>query len=412
MQKRLIMIYFKCHIRRFSFYEEVIMSEKRKDKKGRVLKEGESQRSDGSYQYRYTDIKGKRKYVYAPTLKELRDKEAEIHKVVFDNGLNYCAGEITVLELVEKYLKQKQGMRYNTQINYGFVLGVLKDEEFAYRQIRTVKKSDVKEWFIKLKSDGRRYSTIQSIRGVLRPAFEMAVEEDILKKNPFAFKLTDIVPDDTIERVPLTEEEEKRFLDYLKEDKCRIRYYDPVVILLGTGMRISELCGLTIHDIDFARRRVHVERQLVRTKHCEYYLEKPKTESGERYIPMSDDVYQAFKRVLRDRVKPKVEVVVGGKSGFLFLDKDEKPKVAGHFEHALKRIVDKYNKTHFDQLTVTPHILRHTFCTKLARAGMPVKELQYLMGHSDVGTTLRIYTHLDYDAAAQSFQKFSAIAGI
>jgi len=85
------------------------MSEKRKDKKGRVLKEGESQRSDGSYQYRYTDIKGKRKYVCAPTLQELREKEMEIHKVVFDNGLNYCAGEITVLELVEKYLKQKQG---------------------------------------------------------------------------------------------------------------------------------------------------------------------------------------------------------------------------------------------------------------------------------------------------------------
>ena len=411
MQRRLIMIYFDYHIRRFSICKEVIMSEKRKDKKGRVLKSGESQRANGGYQYRYTDIKGKRKYIYASTLEDLRDREAEIQKVVFNDGLDYCAGEITVLELVEKYLKLKQGMRYNTQINYEFVLGILKDEDFSYRQIKTIKKSDAKEWFIKLRNDGRRYSSIQSVRGVVRPAFEMAVDEDILKKNPFAFKLTDVVPDDTIERVPLTEEEEKRFLDYLKEDKCRIRYYDPVVILLGTGMRISELCGLTIFDLDFARRRVHVERQLVRTKHCEYYLEKPKTESGERYIPMSDEVYQAFKRVLRDRVKPKVEVVVDGKSGFLFLDKDEKPKVAGHFEHAIKRIVDKYNATHFDQLTVTPHILRHTFCTKLARAGMPVKELQYIMGHSDVGTTLRIYTHLDY-AAAQSFQKFSAIAGI
>ena len=409
------------------------MSEKRKDKKGRVLKSGESQRANGGYQYRYTDIKGKRKYIYASTLEELRDREAEIQKVVFNDGLDYCAGEITVLELVEKYLKLKQGMRYNTQISYEFVLGILKDEDFSYRQIKTIKKSDAKEWFIKLRNDGRRYSSIQSVRGVVRPAFEMAVDEDILKKNPFAFKLTDVVPDDTIERIPLTDEEEKRFLDYLKEDKCRIRYYDPVVILLGTGMRISEMCGLTIFDLDFARRRVHVERQLVRTKHCEYYLEKPKTESGERYIPMSDEVYQAFKekpktesgeryipmsdevyqafkRVLRDRVKPKV--VVDGKSGFLFLDKDEKPKVAGHFEHAIKRIVDKYNETHFDQLTVTPHILRHTFCAKLARAGMPVKELQYIMGHSDVGTTLRIYTHLDYDAAAQSFQKFSAIAGI
>lgn len=387
------------------------MSEKRKDKKGKVLKDGESQRSNGSYQYRYTDIKGKRRYVYAPTLQELRDKEKEIQNAV-NNGLDYCAGELTLIELVKKYLAQKQGMRYNTQVGYNFVLNILEEEDFAHRQIKTIKKSDAKEWFIKLKNDGRRYSSIQSIRGVLRPAFDMAVDEDILKKNPFAFTLTTVVPNDTVERRPLTEDEEKKLLDYIQEDKCRSRYYDVIVILLGTGLRISELCGLTVSDLDFAGRRIHVERQLVRTRHCEYYLEKPKTESGERYTPMSDEVYQAFKRVLRDRVKPQIEVIVDGKSGFLFLDKDEKPKVAGHFEHALKRIVDNYNASHPDQLFVTPHVLRHTFCTKLARAGMPVKELQYLMGHSDVGTTLKIYTHLDYDAAEKSFQKFSSAAGI
>ncbi len=387
------------------------MSEKRKDKKGRVLKDGESQRTDGSYQFRYTDIRGKRKYVYARTLQELRDKEKEIQHAV-SNGLNYCSGELTMLELVKKYLAQKAGMRYNTRLSYDFVLGILEDEDFAARQIKTIKKSDAKEWFLKLKSDGRRYSTIQSVRGVVRPAFDMAVDEDILKKNPFAFTLTDVIPDDTIERVPLTEEEERLFLEYLRESPVRERYYDPVIILLGTGRRISEMCGLTIFDLDFAKRRIHVERQLVRTKHCEYYLEKPKTESGERYIPMSNEVYDALKRVLRDRVKPKVEIVVDGKSGFLFLDKDEKPKVGGHFEHALKRIVDNYNASHPDQLAVTPHILRHTFCTKLARAGMPVKELQYLMGHSDVGTTLKIYTHLDYDSAAKSFEKYSSTAVI
>lgn len=255
------------------------MSEKRKDKKGKVLKDGESQRPNGTYQYRYTDIKGKRKYVYAPTLQELRDKEKEIQQAVND-GLDYCAGELTLLELVKKYLAQKQGMRYNTQIGYNFVLNILEEEDFAYRQIKTIKKSDAKEWFIKLKNDGRRYSSIQSIRGVVRPAFDMAVDEDILKKNPFSFTLTDVIPDDTVERRPLTEDEEKKLLAYIQEDKCRSRYYDPVVILLGTGLRISELCGLTISDLDFAGRRIHVERQLVRTRHCEYYLEKPKTESG------------------------------------------------------------------------------------------------------------------------------------
>ena len=388
------------------------MSEKRKDDKGRVLKDGESLRKDGRYQYRYTDIKGTRKYVYAWTLLDLREKEDQIRREVFNKGLDYCAGEIRVLDLVEKYLATKQGMRYNTRTGYDFVLGILKDEEFAYRQIRTIKTSDAKAWFISLNRQGKRYSTIQSIRGVIKPAFDMALEEDILSKNPFAFPLTKIVPDDSIERRPLTEDQERAFLEYLQQDLCRLRYYDPVVILLGTGLRISELCGLTISDLDFSRRCIHVERQLARTKHCEYYLQKPKTESGKRIIPMSDDVYNALKRILRNRPKPKIEVSVDGKSGFLFLDKDMKPKVAGHFEHALKRIVEKYNAEHCEQIIVTPHILRHTFCTKLARAGMPVKELQYLMGHADVETTLRIYTHMDYDAAQKSFQKYSALTRI
>ena len=180
------------------------MSGKRKDNKGRVLKDGESQRANGSYQYRYVDIKGNRKYVYAPTLQDLREKERIIRNAL-TSGLDYCAGEMTMIELVKKYLGQKSGMRYNTQIGYNFVINILEEETFAYRQIKTIKPSDAKEWFIKLKNDGRRYSSIQSIRGVVRPAFDMAVEEDILHKNPFSFTLTDIVPNDTVERKPLTE---------------------------------------------------------------------------------------------------------------------------------------------------------------------------------------------------------------
>ena len=386
------------------------MFEKRKDSRGRVLKDGETQRANGSYQFRYRDIRGQRKYIYAATLEDLRARENEIERA-FNDGLDYLAGEITMLDLVKKYLAQKQGMRYNTKVNYDFVLNILKDEEFAFRRVSTIKTSDAKIWFLKLRSDGRRYSTIQSIRGVVKPAFDMAIEEDILRKNPFAFTLTKVIPDDTEERRPLTVEEEEKLLAFIQEDKCRRRYYDVVVILLGTGLRISELCGLTISDVDFKKRRLRVERQLVRTKHFEYYTEKPKTASGIRYIPLTDEkVCQAFKRVIRDRKKPKIEMIIDGVTGFLFLDQQDKPKVAGHFEHALKRIVDKYNETYHENLVATPHVFRHTFCTRMAQAGMPVKELQYLMGHADVGTTLRIYAHLSYDAAEKSYSEIVAKA--
>lgn len=384
------------------------MSEKRKDKKGRILKDGESYRSDNRYMYRYTDIRGNRKCIYAQTLSELREKEQLIQRDLQD-GIDYAAGSITVLSLVERYIPQRQGVRYNTKVGYNFVLNLLKKEDFAYRQIKDIKPSDAKQWFIKLHDDGYKYSSITTIRGVLRPAFEMAVEDDIVRRNPFSFRVVDVVPNDSVTRKALSQEEKEKYLAYVLGDKCRRRYYDEIIILLGTGLRISELYGLTKSDIDFKERRIRVERQLTRTRNCEYYIEKPKTDSGERYVPMDGAVYQAFQNVIENRKTPKVEMLINGHSGFLFLDKDGKPKVAGHLEHAMKRIIDNYNKSHDEKLPrITPHVLRHTFCTEMANAGMEIKNLQYLMGHADAYTTLNTYTHSSYVAAEKAHSKIAA----
>lgn len=386
------------------------MPEKRRDNKGRILKDGESQRKNGSYDFRYTDIHGKRRSIYARTLEELREKEREVKRDM-DDGIDYAAGKITVIELMERYIGQRKGVRYNTKVGYNFVLNLMKKEDFSLRQIKSIKPSDGKAFFIKLHDDGRSYSTITTVRGVLRPAFEMAVEDDIIRRNPFSFRVVDVVPNDTVTRQALTADEKERLIAYILDDKCRRRYYDEVMILLGTGLRISELYGLTKSDIDFEKRKIRVARQLTRTRDAgsgEYYIEKPKTESGERYIPMLDDtVYHAFQRVIQGRKKPKVEYIIDGYTGFLFLDKDGKPKVAGHLEHALKRIVDNYNKSHTDKLIVTPHVLRHTFCTDMATAGMDLKSLQYIMGHADAYTTVNVYTHSRYDAAEKAVAKIA-----
>ena len=69
---------------------------------------------------------------------------------------------------------------------------------------------------------------------------------------------------------------------------------------------LSEICGLTKSDLDFKNKRIRVNHQLQRTSQMQYIIEKPKTESGERYVPMSDEVVACFKRILKDRVNPKV----------------------------------------------------------------------------------------------------------
>ena len=381
------------------------MAERRKDSKNRVLRNGESQRKDGTYMYRYTDVRGKRVCVYTRTLEELRVKEQTIQKELND-GIDYAAGEIIVLDLLKRYIATKTGVRYNTKVGYQFVLNLVSKESFGCLKIRDIKPSDAKQWFIKLYQDGRRYSTITSVRGVLRPAFEMAVEDDIIRRNPFSFQITDVVPNDSKTRQAISGEVKERFLTFIRESRHYSQYYDEIIILLGTGMRVSELYGLTRADLDFEARRIKVERQLTRTRHCEYYVEKPKTASGERYIPMTDEVYRAFQNAVQRRKQPKVELLIDGHTGFLFLDKDGKPKVAMHLEHVMKRIVDRYNDAHEDKLpSITPHVLRHTFCTEMANSGIDLKSLQYLMGHSDAGVTLNVYTHASYEAAENAMRK-------
>lgn len=380
--------------------------ERRKDSKGRVLKKGESERKDGRYQYRYNDAFGARKTVYANGLNELRDLEKRIEKDIGD-GIDYSKGQMTVYELVERYLSLKQGVRYNTRIGYNFVSNILGKEPFSRLKVSNVKVSDAQKWIIKMYNDGKGYSTLSSICGVVKPAFQMACNEDVIRKNPFDFKITDVVPNNSKKREALTEDEQIEWLSFIKNDKTYCKYYDEFVVLLNTGMRVSEFCGLTSKDLDFNNRKINVDHQLVRERNGKYYVEKTKTQAGCRFIPMTNEVFQSLKRIIENRPKLKIEPFVDGYTGFILVDKNGNPKIALHIENEIRWSLKKYKKLFPNKppIIVTPHVLRHTFCTNMINAGMDAKKLQYLMGHSDVSTTLNIYTHMGYEMASEQMLK-------
>lgn len=395
------------------------MSEVRRDNKGRKLFNGESQRKDGKYEYKYQDAWGKRKTVYSWKLTpadripagkrddiSLREKIKQIQKDLNSN-ITPDGGNFTVLELVEKYISQKTGVRHNTRSNYNFVVNVIKKEAFGQKRIDKIKVSDAKEWLIKMQQiDGRGYSSIHTIRGVVRPAFQMAVDDDLLVKNPFEFQLNTVVVNDSVTREAITRQQERDFLEFVKNDKHFCKYYDGIYILFKTGLRISEFVGLTKKNLDFENNRIIVDHQLQRTRDMKYIIEDTKTESGERMVPMTPEVKEAFQRILANRKNPKVEPMVDGYSGFLFLDKNGRPMVALHWEKYFQHIREKYNKIYRIQMPeVTPHVCRHTFCSNMAKSGMNPKTLQYIMGHSDISVTLNTYTHLNYDDAEEEMQK-------
>lgn len=397
------------------------MSNRRKDSRGRVLRTGEFQRSKDRYEYKYVS-QGKRKTVYSSRLLEtdpippgckedlsLREKEKQIQNDI-DDHIAIHGGEMTVLQLVKRYLAQKKGVKHNTEANYKFVINIIAKEEFGSRRIDTVKLSDAKLWLIKLQEDGRGYSTIHSVRGVVRPAFQMAVDDDLIRKNPFEFQLATVVVNDSVTREAITRKQEREFLRFVKEDEHFKRYYNGIFILFKTGLRISEFCGLTISNIDFENRTINIDHQLQRKRNMEYVIETPKTSCGIRKIPMTDEVYECFKRIVSNRKKPKIEPIIDGYCGFLYLDKNDMPMVALHWEKYMQHICQKYNKIYRVQMpSVTPHVCRHTYCSNMAKSGMNPKTLQYLMGHSDIGVTLNTYTHVAFEDARDEIQRISAI---
>ncbi len=394
------------------------MSEKRRDSKNRILRSGESQRTDGRYAYKYTDTFGKPQFVYAwklvPTDKtpagkrediSLREKIKEIQKDL-DDGIDTINKKMTVCQLYAKMIRHRGNVRHNTKNGRKRLMNLLEQDKLGSCSIDNVKMSDAKEWALRMKEKGLSYKTISNDKRSLKAAFYSAIQDDCIRKNPFDFKLNTVIEDDTIPKVPLTPKQEEEFLAFVQGDKVYQKYYDELVILLGTGLRISELCGLTDTDLDFENRFVNIDHQLLKSSEIGYYIEVPKTDSGIRQIPMSEKVYEAFKRVLKNRKGAK-PIIIDGYCNFLFLNRDGYPKVAVNYDSMFRGLVKKYNKCHAEPLpkVMTPHTLRHTFCTNMARAGMNPKDLQYLMGHSDITMTLNYYTHATFDSARAEMER-------
>lgn len=397
------------------------MSEKRRDSKNRILRSGESQRKDGRYAFKYTDAFGKPQFVYAwklvPTDKtpagkrddiSLREKIREIQKDL-DDGIDTVGKKMTVCQLYAKQTRHHGNVRHNTVKGRNHLMTILEQDKLGTACIDSVKMSDAKEWVLRMKEKGFSYKTISNYKRSLKAAFYTAIQDDCIRKNPFDFQISSVLEDDTNPKFPLTASQEASLLDFILNDKIYRKYYDEIIILLGTGLRISELCGLTDADLDFETKTITVDHQLLKSTEIGYYVETPKTRSGIRQIPMSEKVSQAFRRVLANR-RPANLTEVGGYSGFVFLNQNGNPKVAGNYQGMFRGLARKYSRTQREPLpeVMTPHTLRHTFCTNLANAGMNPKALQYLMGHSNITMTLNYYAHASFDSARAEMERLAA----
>lgn len=383
-------------------------SNKRKDKKGKVLKKGESQKQGNLYMYRWTDNNHKRQCCYASTLEKLREKEKEIEKEMM---LGISRTAITLDEQIEIYLQTKNNLAQSTKSNYQYYYEhSIKGSKLGAMKVIDIKKSDILMFYKMLSDCGYSAGTIQILQKIIRPSLQLACDDNVILKNP-ADGCTKEYTTDLEKKYALTFEEEKEFLERIKSRPRMKRYYPMYNIILKTGLRISEAIGLTWDDVDMDKREININHQVqCRTidHKCTLYASNTKTEAGARIIPITDDLYELFteqRKVWLSTIKnPDFEV--DGYKNFVFIS-HVTGKCMNHnnVRRMLRSIVAMNQDREIQLPPISPHILRHTAATRLAESGCDIKVMQYLLGHTDVRTTMRVYNHIDPERVKREMEK-------
>ena len=394
----------------------------RRDKYKRVLKSGEYQRSDGRYVYNYFE-NGKKKYLYSWTLvetdkppagrkngKALRTLEAELEQRQAQ-GLVPDAEKITVQELIDLFIEFKsKGLRATTKRGYDSEKNRIAKTSIYNMRIQDLNVFQCKSWIFELVEFGISYETVRKTVTLLRQAMDMAYENDWIVKNPCSFKLSKIIKKtDSVVRYPLNDEWKKKYLDFVKKSKEYSFYYDVIFILCNTGLRISELCGLKKDVIDFERGFIDVTKQLLPSEKNGRYLQTTKTTNGVRKIPITDSVRKLLKKHIRKISKRKINPEVDGITDFIFLSKSDTLMDSRCWNKIFTRIYKEFIAEYPDYekqdeySKITPHVLRHTFCTDLVKAHVDEKTIISIVGHASFATTMKIYTHYDFNKISEDF---------
>lgn len=393
------------------------MADRRKDHKGRTLKVGESQRKDLSYQYRYTDILGKRHTIYGWRLlpsdktpagkkddKSLREKESEI-ELMLSQGMTGLGSEFTLNEMFEFYISNKKHkgrkLTENTIRNYTAMYNKhVSDSILGNMKISDIRKINITYFYEQLQEKGISYGTVSFYHKLLSSVFNMAVDNELIRNNPTKRAL-EVVEGTHQKREALTRKQQEGFLTYLyKHDRDM---YRKVAFLIGTMCRVSEFAGLTWEDIDMKNRIIVIDHQLQYKKiggdNFDFHITSTKN-THTRKIPMTDDVYDVLSELYKYFFILRKDYCVDGKKDFLFYSKSGKLLNITSFNYDLKKAVEKYNETAEYKIDrISAHTLRHTGCTRDAEDGMDIKVLQYIMGHSNTQITNNVYNHVNEERA-------------
>ena len=389
--------------------------EKRKDNKGRVLKENEVQRANGTYEFRWRTLDNRKHSIYAKTLQELREKEDKIQCDKYE-GIRAEAINVTLNDVYVMWKKLKKLLKGNTFQNYIYMYEQFVFDNLGQYKILSLKRSDVRRFYNYLADErGLRLASIDGVHTVLHQVLDLAVEDGYLRNNISDNALKELKQTRNMfqeKKFALTIEQQNNFINFLQKNPKYSHWYPIFAVMLGTGLRVGEATGLRWCDVDFENNTINVNHTLVYYNHsnnkCYFGINTPKTKAGERTIPMIDSVREALlqEKEYQTMVGIKSISQIDGFSDFIFVNRFGNVQHQGTLNKAIRRVtrdcnsklLDKPNTKECELLPrFSCHTLRHTFTTRLCESGINIKVIQSILGHSDVSTTLDIYADVTKD---------------
>ena len=412
------------------------MAKERRDTKNRLLMKGEYQNADGRYMYRYIDAKGTPRFVYSWTLTQsdrtpkgkqpgicLRELEKDIAKDLQDEIDTYNAKKTTLNTFWEDYIANKQELKKSTRSNYKYMYDKYVRNEIGDKRLVDIKYSTIKKYYNSLIEHSFKPNSMEIIHTILHPIFTIAVRDGYIRTNPTDGVMAEIKKSHDWEkpkRHALTEEQQERFVDYVREHKTYHHWLPIFTFLLGTGCRVGEAVGLRWEDCDFQNNIISINHSLIYrpdedTRKVMYHITTPKTKSGIREVPM----FVAVKKMLlEERLRQMKDgfnqTEIDGYSGFIFSNRFGSVLTPHNINRAIDRIIRDHNieetelaKKEKRTPLLLPHFsvhnLRHTFCTRFCENETNLKIIQEIMGHADISTTMDIYNEATREKKKESF---------
>ena len=367
------------------------------------------------YNYLYLDASGKSCYVYAKDLLSLREMEKEIERDLLD-GISNASGKTTLNQLFKMHMELKNDLRATTRENYNRMWhNTVEASAIGKKKISDIKQVHVKAFYADCVKAGLKRNTIKLIHNLIFSSFELAVDSDFIRKNPAKGAMENI-KQDAREKIPLSEDEIKRLMDFCINSGIYSIHVPFLTIAIGTCLRCGELTGLTWNDIDLKNRTISINHQLIYKNFgdgCKFHVSEPETDAGKRTIPMTEMGHRAFVELRKQDLIPgrRSDAEVDGYSNFVFVSGNGQPFAINAVNSFLLNMEKAYNKAHPEEAIphLSAHILRHTGCTLLASAGMDIKALQNVMGNSDAGITMNVYNHSSFGRTEKEVQRIGNV---